>query len=72
MVHDLVDEQQQHEQQQTASHSAQQWQQVCFDSSRQQPPPPGYLKCEVDASFYHTVEATVGDGVYVLTKASSN
>ncbi|MCI17997.1 hypothetical protein A2U01_0039148 [Trifolium medium] len=48
MIKGLLEEQQQLELQQTAGRSTQQWQQ----------PPSGYLKCNVDASFYNTTEAS--------------
>jgi hypothetical protein len=48
MINGLLDEQQQLVQQKTADNRSQQWQQ----------PPTGYLKCNVDASFYSTAGAT--------------
>ncbi|MCI35071.1 hypothetical protein A2U01_0056292, partial [Trifolium medium] len=48
MIQGCLDDEQQLQQQQTAVQTALQWQQ----------PPPGYLKCNVDASFYDTAEPT--------------
>ncbi|GAU16801.1 hypothetical protein TSUD_200440 [Trifolium subterraneum] len=48
MIHGCLDDEQTQQQQQTTVQTAIKWKQ----------PPPGYLKCNVDASFYDTAEAT--------------